>query len=124
MPSFTVRVGMLLVVLGVASYVMSARVSATALIPAAVGAVLAACGLVAVRRPAARPHAMHLAALVALVGLLGTVMSLFQLPALLAGASVPRRPAAMARASMALILGVYLGFSVKSFVDARVRRKA
>lgn len=124
MPSFTVRVGILLVVFGVASYAMSQGVSVTALIPSFVGALLAVCGIVALRSPAARPHAMHAAALIAVVGVLGTISALFQLPALLAGGEVPRRPAVIARASMAMILLVYLAFSVKSFADARLRRKA
>jgi hypothetical protein len=67
---------------------------------------------------------MHVAALLALVGVLGTASALLQLPALVSNASMPRRPAVVARIGMALILLVYLGFSVKSFVDARVRRKA
>jgi hypothetical protein len=54
---------------------------------------------------------------------LGTASALLQLPALLSNTGVPRRPAVVARIGMALILLVYLGFSVKSFVDARVRRK-
>ena len=123
MPSFTVRVGVLLVIFGVVSYVMTSGVSLTALIPSAIGALLAICGLVAVRQERLRPHAMHVAALLALVGVAGTASALLQVPALLADASVPRRPAVVARIGMALILLVYLGFSVKSFVDARVRRK-
>jgi hypothetical protein len=124
MPSFTVRVGVILVVFGGASYVTSGGASWTALIPAIFGALLALCGVVAMRRPSARPHAMHAAALLAFVGLGATMAALPQLPAIVSGAPVPRRPAVIARASMALILLVYLAVSVKSFVDARLRRKA
>jgi hypothetical protein len=123
-PSFTVRVGILLVIFGIASYVTTGGVSLTAFIPSVIGALLAVCGLIATRNPRLRPHAMHIAALLALVGVLGTASALLQLPALVSNASVPRRPAVVARIGMALILLVYLGFSVKSFVDARVRRKA
>ena len=124
MPSFTIRVGILLVIFGVTSYVTTGGVSLTALIPSVIGALLAICGLVATRQPRLRPHAMHVAALLALVGVLGTASALFQLPALITDASVPRRPAVVARIGMALILLVYLGFSVKSFIDARVKRRA
>ena len=124
MPSFTVRVGILLVIFGVTSYVTTGGVSLTALIPSVIGALLAICGLVATRQPGLRPHAMHVAALLALVGVLGTASALLQLPALITDASVPRRPAVVARIGMALILLVYLGFSVKSFIDARVKRRA
>lgn len=123
MPSFTVRVGLLLVVFGTASYVLTGGASLTAFIPSVVGALLAVCGIIAVRSPAARPHAMHAAALLALLGLVGTASALVQVPALLQGTGA-RRPAVVARAGMAAILLVYLAFSVKSFVDARIRRKA
>jgi hypothetical protein len=123
-PSFTIRVGILLVIFGVTSYVTTGGVSLTALIPSVIGALLAICGLVATRQPGLRPHAMHVAALLALVGVLGTASALFQLPALITDASVPRRPAVVARIGMALILLVYLGFSVKSFIDARIKRRA
>lgn len=122
MPSFTVRVGLLLVVLGIASYVVTQGVSLTALIPAVFGVLLDLCGVVATRSEPARRHAMHAAALIALLGVLGTVSSLGSLPALLAGAHVPRRPAVIARAGMTLLLLVYLGFSIKSFIDARRAR--
>ena len=123
MPSFTVRIGLLLVVLGTASYIVTGGTSLTAFIPSVVGAVLAVCGLIALRNPTARPHAMHAAALVALLGTLATAAALLQVPALLSG-TAPRRPALVARIAMATILLVYLGFSVRSFVEARVRRKA
>ena len=124
MPSFTLRIGVLLVIFGVASYVTTGGVSITALIPSVIGALLAICGLVAIRQDRLRPHAMHVAALLALMGVAGTASALSQLPSLLAGSGVPRRPAVVARIGMAVILLVYLGFSVKSFVDARVRRRA
>ena len=124
MPSFTVRVGVLLIVFGVASYVMSGAASATALIPSVVGALLTLCGVVALRSAAARSHAMHAAALIALIGVFGTASALLRVPAVLAGEVVPRRPAVIARASMAVILLVYLAFSIRSFVEARIRRRA
>ena len=123
MASFTVRIGILLVVFGVASYVMTGGASVTAFIPSVIGALLAVCGLVAVRNEAARKHAMHAAVLIALIGFVGTASALLRLPDLLNGATVPRRPALIARASMAVILLVYIVVSVKSFVDARIRRK-
>jgi hypothetical protein len=122
--SFTLRIGLLLVVFGVASYVMTGAASPTALIPSVVGALLVVCGAVATRGERARRHAMHAAAAIALIGIVGTASALVRLPDLFSGAVVPRRPAVIARASMAIILIVYLAVSVKSFVDARVRRKA
>ena len=123
MPSFSIRIGLLLVALGTVSYVLTEGASLTAFIPAAFGALLAVCGIVALRRSTMRPLAMHVAAVLALIGLVGTASALLQVPAWL-GAEASPRPAAVARASMATILLVYLAFSVKSFVDARLRRKA
>ena len=122
MPSFTVRVGLLLVIFGIASYVMTHGVSVTAFIPSVVGALLAVCGLIATRSEGARKHAMHAAAVIALLGLIGTVPGLMRLPALLSGAELPNRPAIIARSGMALLLLVYLWFSIKSFGDARRAR--
>jgi len=122
-PNFTIRIGLLLIALGTVSYILTGGASLTAFIPAAVGALLAICGIVAMRRATLRPHAMHVAALLALLGLLGTGSALLQAPGWLAGDASPR-PALVARASMATILLVYLAFSVRSFVDARVRRRA
>ncbi len=124
MPSFTVRIGVLLIVFGAATYVTSGAVSVTALIPSLVGTLLVACGLVAARHAVVRPHAMHAAALIALAGVLGTAGALLRVPALLSEGALSGRPAIVARASMAIILIVYLGFSVRSFVAARFRRQA
>lgn len=124
MPSFTVRTGILLVVFGITSYLTTGGTSLTAFIPSVIGAALTVCGLVALRLARFRRPAMHVAAMLALIGVLGTVSALFQVPALLSDAAVPRRPAIVARIGMALILLVYLGFSVKAFTAARLTRRA
>lgn len=115
MASFTVRVGVILVILGVVSYVMTGATSLTALIPSVVGAALAVCGVLASRSRAPRPIALGLAILIAGIGLVGTASALGQVGSLLAGAGSPARPALVARASMALILLVYLVFAVRAF---------
>jgi hypothetical protein len=122
-PNFTIRIGRLLITLGIVSYVLTGGTSLTAFIPAAFGGLLALCGIVALRRSTMRPLAMHVAAVLALIGVMGTGSALLQVPGWLADGASPR-PAAVARASMATILLVYLAFSVRSFVDARLRRKA
>lgn len=121
MSSFTIRIGALLTALGLAGYVLTGAVSLTALIPAAVGVVLVILGLVAQRQPDLRKHVMHVAALVALIGLAGSITGLMALPgALLAEGGV--RPAMVMRASMALLLVVYLVVAVRSFIVARRAR--
>ncbi|MEM7198632.1 MAG: hypothetical protein AAF628_00075 [Planctomycetota bacterium] len=81
MPKLAILFGLALVALGVVGYLGSATAAAdgaeptraiTALIPAFIGAVLAVCGLIALKETA-RKHAMHGAATVALLGFLAGV---------------------------------------------------
>jgi membrane associated rhomboid family serine protease len=69
MPKVTIGFGAVLIALGLFGYFGSAseNPSPTALIPAAVGAILVVCGLVA-HKADLRPHAMHAAVLVGLIG--------------------------------------------------------
>jgi hypothetical protein len=117
MPSTTLVFGVILIVLGVASYFGTGRVSITALIPAFFGAMLAVFGLVA-RNPGARKHAMHGAVMVALIGLLGTLARL--IPAVAAGQL--GRPAVLAQMAMSLLLICYIAIGVRSFIAARRAR--
>lgn len=120
MPRLAVGLGLVLVVLGVAVYVSSGQASLTALIPVPFGAALVILGTVA-RRSASTKHAMHIAAVVALVGLLGSVNALPDLARMLLGGAVERPLAVVAKAVMAVDLGVFLAFCVRSF---RLARKA
>ena len=85
MPLTTRLFGLILIVLGVASYVVTGRTSVTALIPAFFGAVLVICALIA-RNEAARKHAMHAAVAVGLIGALAALGR--GVPAALAGDAV------------------------------------
>jgi thiol:disulfide interchange protein len=121
MSGVTVKVGVGLIVLGVAGYFASGMVSPTALIPAAFGAVLAGLGAAA-RSDARRQTMMHLAMLVALLGIIGSFGGVLALPALASGTA--ERPAAViARAAMALLLIWYLTMGVRSFLEARRARQ-
>jgi len=117
MPGTTRLFGLILIVLGVASYTMTGRTSLTAMIPAFFGAVLVICALVA-RREAARKHAMHVAVAVGMVGLLGALAR--ALPAALKGEV--SRPAVMAQLIMGALLLIYVALGVRSFVAARRAR--
>ena len=111
--------GLVLIVLGIASYVMTGRTSVTALIPAFFGAAFLICAMVA-RRDAARKHAMHAAVA---IGLLGALAALGRgVPAALAGAAT--RPAVMAQLVMGVLLVVYVALGVRSFIAARRARMA
>lgn len=118
MPATTRLVGIVLMILGLASYWLTGRTSVTALIPAFVGVVLAALAYVA-RREAARRHAMHAAVAIALVGLLGSLGR--AVPAALGGQLM--RPAVIVQLVTALVLGYYVFLGVQSFRAARRARK-
>jgi hypothetical protein len=117
MPGTTRLFGLILIVLGVASYLLTGRASVTALIPAFFGAVLVICALIA-RNESVRKHAMHAAVA---IGLLGALASLARgVPAALAGDAM--RPAVLSQLIMGVLLLVYVALGVQSFIAARKAR--
>jgi fluoride ion exporter CrcB/FEX len=119
--NITIGFGIVLIVLGVGGYFGSDRVSPTALIPAAFGLLLLIFGALA-RDEKRRKMAMHIAVTVGLLGFLGTVSGLFQLPTMLSGGAVARPGAVVSKSIMAVLMAIYVGMCVKSFIDARRRR--
>jgi hypothetical protein len=117
MPSTTRLTGLLLIVIGVASYTLTGRTSVTALIPAFIGAVLVICALFA-RKESARRHAMHAAVAVALLGAIGSLMR--GVPAAMAGDA--SRPAVIAQLVTGVLLLIYVALGVQSFIAARKAR--
>jgi uncharacterized protein YacL len=125
MPAIALTVGVMLILIGVGGYGYAASTgsaSPTALIPAAIGLIIAALGgLATVER--FRKHAMHAAVAVALLGFLGTVMGIPKAISLLQGAPVERPAAAVSQTLTAIICLVFLAFGINSFIQAR-RQKA
>jgi hypothetical protein len=119
MASTTRSFGIVLILLGLASYVLTGRTSVTALIPAFFGAVFVILALVARNEPA-RKHAMHAAVALALIGLRA---ALARVGPALAGGNLAR-PAVLAQVAMAVLLGVYIALGVESFKEARRARLA
>jgi hypothetical protein len=117
MPSTTRLFGLILMVLGIASYVSTGRTSVTSLIPALFGAVFVICALVA-RKEAMRKHAMHVAVAVGLVGALASLAR--AIPAVIGGNAT--RPAVIAQLVMAALLIAYVYMGVQSFIAARKAR--
>ena len=118
MTALSVWVGVILVVLGVAGYLMTDMVSPTALIPAFFGIVLAILGVVG-KAPERRRTAMHIAMVVALVGVLGSISGLPAMFTMLTGGTIARPAAAVARSLMALLLIGFLAQGIRSFIQAR-----
>jgi len=117
----TIVFGVVLIVLGVGSYFGTNMVSPTALIPAAFGLLLIVFGVLA-KDEKRRKMAMHIAVTVGLLGFLGTITGLLKLFTMLAGGEVARPTAVVAQSIMAILMLVYVGMCVKSFIDARRRR--
>lgn len=118
MPSTTIALGSVLIVLGLAGYFLTGAVSLTALIPAAFGLVLALSGLLA-REERKRKHAMHTAVVVALLGFLGSFRGLLQIGDVVDGTAAS--PAAIVvQTIMAVLTLGYIVMAVRSFVKARI----
>jgi len=109
-------VGLILMVLGVASYFLSGMASPTALIPAAFGFMISALGFYG-RHDSTHKTAMRAAMVVAIEGLNGTADGVMSLPALLTGGEVARPAAVISQSIMAVVLLWYLVRGVR--VEAR-----
>jgi O-antigen/teichoic acid export membrane protein len=113
--------GILLSILGVYTYIGAPadHRSPTALIPTVVGVILVILGAFA-KKEAYRKHAMHAAAVVGVLGFLAAAGRFFAV--LFTGGDVATT-AGMSTATMAVLCGVFVALCVKSFVEARRRRK-
>ena len=119
----TLVYGLFLIALGVASYILTGGVSATALIPAYFGLVVLPMGLLALLKPQSKRHFLHVSAALSLLGILGTVKGFFSSFTLLNGGEVLRPQAVVVQAVMCVVSAIYLGFCVRSFINARVLKK-
>ncbi len=113
MARVTQIVGVVLVVVGVGAYIATDFASMTALLPAVLGVVIGVLGLVASSTGAGH-HALHAALAVALLGLLGSLPRIAGLG--------DAEPAAVTSLVTVLVLAVYVGLGVRSFVRARRAR--
>ncbi|MFM8533089.1 MAG: hypothetical protein ACKOEC_05790 [Acidimicrobiia bacterium] len=118
MPGTTRLFGLILIVLGVASYTITGRTSLTAMIPAFFGVALVVCALIARSSESARKHAMHAAVA---IGLIGGLAALGRgVPAALGGDAT--RPAVLSQLVMGGLLLIYVALGVQSFIAARKAR--
>jgi membrane-bound ClpP family serine protease len=119
-PDTSIVFGILLAILGLYGFFTTGMEHPTALIPTGVGAVLIVLGALA-RKETLRKHAMHAAAVVGVLGFLaGAGRFIYELSK---GMDVTGT-AGMSTATMAVLCGVFVALCVKSFVEARRRRKA
>lgn len=110
--SLTRVTGAVLIVLGLAGYVLTDFASATALLPALLGLVILVCGVLAGQERRHRT-AVHVALAVALLGLLGS------LPRVFGGGA-----AGLVSGLTVLVCALYTAVGVRSFIAARKSRTA
>ena len=129
MPVVSLLFGLLLIALGIWGYWGGAlglweplgfappeRLSATALIPAYVGAALVVLGLLAFKQSLLK-HAMHGASLVGLLGLLAAAGRV-------AATGNIKGVGGVSLITMALLCAAFVGLCVNSFLQARRRRRS
>lgn len=122
MPTLSLIFGFLLNLVGLVGFFGTGATHYTALIPCGLGLLLMLSGLIA-KKEALRPHAMHVAVLVALLGFVATVSALKNYPMLFDWAANPKAPAILAKIATALLCGIFFLLCVRSFVRARLMRK-
>lgn len=131
MPKHAIIFGLILIAFGIGFYAYDSA-SLTALIPSAAGLLLLLLGLGSNAKPNLRKHLMHAAALVALLGMGGSFRGIPNLIKVLQGYNQTpeglehpiRELAAWAQSGMFLILLVFLILCIRSFVVARLLKKA
>ncbi len=114
MPTRSIMVGVALIVLGVFVTIASDSGSVTSLIPAFVGVVFVALGVLARFKPGLSHHAMHGSAAIAMLAILGSLGSL-----------VGRGStgwALFAQAVTVVLCGAFLYVAIISFREARRAR--
>ncbi len=121
----TILFGIVLVLLGVLTYMQTGRQFPTSLIPALFGLVLAICGFLGrtadVKR---RALVMHIAVTVGLLGFLATAKSIVDYFRMKGGMQVKFPVAVDEKAAMAVLLFVFTLLCVNNFIQNRRARTA
>lgn len=116
MPRWSIVIGAALVVVGIVVTIASGSGSATSLIPAFIGVIIAALGIVALTGENIRRHAMHAAAGIAALAVLGSI-----------GSAIGRGSTGWALTAQILTIvlcGALVLLAVRSFRAARMARTA
>lgn len=112
--------GVVLILIGVVASLLTGQ--PTALIPAPFGFLIALSGFIALKKPGAKKHAMHVSAALALIGLLATLTGAISGIQFLFGLEIERPLAVAVQSAMFVVCSVYIYFAVRSFVEARNNR--
>ena len=123
MAKITVLFGVLLIILGAASFILTGHNFHTSLIPVAFGILLVTFGGLA-ENPETRRRMlfMHIAVTVGLLGFLATAPALVSAVQLFKGKLFPYPAAIEEKAAMSVLLLIYVVLCVRSFIAARRSR--
>jgi hypothetical protein len=123
MAKVTILFGVLLIILGGTSYVVTGHKYPTSLIPVAFGILLVTFGSLAETPMAKRRMLfMHIAVTVGLLGFLATAPALVQVVELFKGKLFAYPAAVEEKAAMSALLLIYVLLCVRSFINARRTR--
>jgi len=123
MAKVTILFGVLLIILGGTSFVLTGNKFPTSLIPAAFGILLVTFGSMA-ETPVAKRRMlfMHIAVTVGLLGFLATAPALVDAVQLFKGKLFSYPAAIEEKAAMSLLMLIYVLLCVRSFITARRAR--
>lgn len=123
MAKTTVYFGVVLILLGILSFILTGNKFPTSLIPAFFGILLVIFGRLAETPDAKRRMLfMHIAVTVGLLGFLGTATSLVYVVQLFNGKLFPYPAAVEEKAAMAVLSLIFVILCVRSFIAARRSR--
>jgi hypothetical protein len=117
----TIIYAVLLILLGLISYIVTSMQSLAALIPSAFGIVFLILGLIAMNE-IYRKHIMHTASILGLIGFLLTANSLFDVAGYFTGSKLTIPAATIAKSIMSLLSLAFIIICSKSFIDARLKK--
>ena len=118
MPRTAILFGVLLIALGLGDYYGASEPSWTVVIPAVLGVAILCLGVAALLKRSWRRGAMHAAVILGLVGFVATAHALLAL-----GRVILQDPPLLAKSTMAVLCGVFVILSAKSFLIARLGRE-
>ena len=123
MARLTIVFGVLLILVGVAGFILTGSNHPTALIPSLIGFLLAVAGTLARTEDLKRRMLwMHIAVTLGLLGFLATLKSAYDVTRLANGVEYPHPIAIEEKAATCLLCLIYVAFCVRSFIEARRTR--
>lgn len=125
MAKLTIGFGVLLIALGIFSYVATGSAHPTALVPVGIGTLFVLFGVMANTEDSKKRMLwMHISVMVALLVFLGMIPAMVDVFRLAHGVSFPYPAAVESKATLGLFSLIYVLFCVRSFINARRSRIA